>query len=178
MGNITNNRLRILVLVLSIILVLCLAAGGTLAYLSTQTDPVDNQFENAYVTCRINRDGDSFDVTNTGNISAFIRATLVVNWMDEDGNVLGSPPTAADVTLTVNETDWAVLNDGFLYYTRPVAPGQDTGDLITVITLNVIPPAGYHLSVEVVAEAIQAQGVDGSSGLQAALDAWGSSLLG
>ncbi|MBO5323630.1 MAG: hypothetical protein J6A88_05980 [Oscillospiraceae bacterium] len=169
-----NKRLKIWAIALSVILVLSLTVGGTLAYMMTRTDPVNNQFEDAYVTCRVNRDGDIFDVTNTGNINAFIRATIVINWMDGNGNVRGIAPTGADVTLSVNETDWTVMDDGYLYYTRPVAPDQNTNDLITAITLNVAPPDGYRLSVEVVAEAIQAEGVTSDSGLQAILDAWGN----
>ena len=52
-----NKRLKIWVIVLSVILVLSLTVGGTLSYMMTRTEPVDNQFEDAYVTCRVNRDG-------------------------------------------------------------------------------------------------------------------------
>jgi hypothetical protein len=45
------------------------------------------------------------------------------------------------------------------------------------MTLHVTPPAGYRLSVEVVAEAIQAEGVDSASGQQAILDAWAGDML-
>lgn len=169
-----NKRLKIWVIVLSVILVLSLTVGGTLSYMMTRTEPVDNQFEDAYVTCRVNRDGNVFDVTNTGNINAYIRAAIVINWMDEEGNVRGIAPTDADVDLGLNTTDWTLLDDGYIYYAHPVAPDQNTNDLITAITLITTAPKGYHLSVEVVAEAIQAEGVASASGLQAVLDAWGN----
>lgn len=172
-----NKRLKIWAIVLSVILVLSLAVGGTLAHLKDRTEPVENRFDDAYVTCRVNRDGDVFDVTNTGNISAYIRATIVVNWMDEQGNVRGIAPTDTDLSIRVNDDDWLVMDDGYAYYMRPVAPGQNTNDLITAITLNTTPPEGYRLSVEVVAEAIQAEGVDSASGQQAILDAWAGDML-
>lgn len=169
------KTLKIWAVVLSIILVASLAATSiTLAFLSTKTPDVENRFDEAYVTCRVNRDGDVFDVTNTGNISAFVRAYVVINWMDANGNVRGLAPTNDDVDVLVNTTDWRIMEDGYFYYTRPVASMQNTDDLITAITLLTTPPEGYSLSVEVVAEAIQAEGVDSGSGLQAALDAWGS----
>lgn len=173
-----NKILKIWMVVLSVILVLSLAAAGaTLAFLSTKTEPVDNQFEEAIVTCCVNRTGDVFDVTNTGNIHAFIRTAVVINWMDTDGNVRGIAPTDADVEFGLNTTDWVILDDGYFYYTSPVAPGQNTADLITSITLKTSVPQGYYLSVEVIAEAIQAEGVDNVTGIQPILDAWLSSLI-
>ena len=172
-----NKRLKIWAIVLSVILVLSLAVGGTLAFLKDRTEPVENRFDEAYVTCRVNRDGNIFDVTNTGNISAYIRATIVINWMDEQGNVRGIAPSDTDLSISVNTTDWIMLDDGYLYYTQPVAPNQNTNDLITAMTLHVTPPAGYRLSVEVAAEAIQAEGIASESGLQAILDAWIGDML-
>ena len=170
-----NKILKIWTVVLSIILVLSLAtAGATLAFLSTKTEPVENQFVEANVTCLVNRKNDIFNVTNTGNVNAFIRTAIVVNWMDKNGNVRGIAPTDADVDIVLNTTDWAILDDGYFYYTSPVAPGQDTADLITSITLKTTAPEGYSLSVEVIAEAIQA---DGQDHFTAILDAWLGSLM-
>ena len=170
-----NKILKIWTVVLSIILVLSLAtAGATLAFLSTKTEPVENQFVEANVTCLVNRKNDIFNVTNTGNVNAFIRTAIVVNWMDKNGNVRGIAPTDADVDIVLNTTDWAILDDGYFYYTSPVAPGQDTADLITSITLKTTAPEGYSLSVEVIAEAIQA---DGQDNFTAILDAWLGSLM-
>ena len=172
-----RRTLKSWMVVLCIILIASLAvAGGTWAFLTAKTDVADNQFEQAYVTCQVNRSDDVFDVTNTGNIHAFIRAAIVTNWMDNEGNVRGLAPTDADVSLSLNTTDWVAMDDGYLYYTRPVPPGQNTSDLITALTLISTAPDGYTLTVEVVAEAIQAEGVADESGLQAALDAWGSDL--
>lgn len=169
------KTLKIWVVALSVILVASLAATGiTLAFLSTKTPDVENRFDEAYVTCQVNRDGDVFDVTNKGNVTAYIRAAIVVNWMDDTGNVRGYAPTDTDVSLSLNTTDWVAMDDGYLYYTRPVPPGQNTSDLITALTLISTAPDGYTLTVEVVAEAIQAEGVADESGLRAALDAWGS----
>ena len=172
-----NKILKIWVVVLSIVLAVSLAVAGSLAFLNTKTDVVDNQFEEAYVTCRVNRSGDVFDVTNTGNIKAYIRTAIVVNWMDEDGNVRGLGPTDSDVCIQLNTTDW-YLSNGYYYYVRPVESNQDTNNLITAITVTGTVPDGYRLSVEVVAEAIQAEGVTGETGKQAIQDAWGGSSGG
>ena len=162
---------------LSIFLILSLAVSGTLAYIVARTDNVNNQFEPSYVTCQVNVNNDnSFDVTNTGDVNAFIRAAIAINWMDEKGNVRGIAPSASDYTLSVNTTDWWKDDTtGYYYYKYFVVPGDLTNDLITAYGLaaNVTAPSGYELSVEVVAEAIQADGDTDNGNVPAYKNAWG-----
>lgn len=162
---------------LSIFLILSLAVSGTLAYIIARTDNVNNQFEPSFVTCQVNSNNDnSFDVTNTGDVNAFIRAAIVVNWIDGEGNVRGIAPSSSDYTLSVNTTDWWQDDEtGYYYYKYFVLPGNLTNDLITAygLSASVTAPDGYELSVEVVAEAIQADGDTDNSNVPAYKDAWG-----
>lgn len=171
----TSKALRVWTVILSIVLLLVLVVGGTLAILLTNSDTVENKFEEAYVICQVNRSEDVFDVTNKGNVPAYIRTAVVVNWMDDAGNVRGIAPTDAQYTLQMNDSDWHFLN-GFYYYLLPVSPEQSTSDLITGVFVNDAVPDGYQLSVEVVAEAVQAEGVTSNTDKQAVLDAWGSNV--
>lgn len=168
-------------LLLSIILILSLAISGTLAYIAARTDNVQNQFESAFVTCCVNVNDDrTFDVTNTGNVNAYIRAAIAVNWMDELGNVQGIAPSSSDYTLTVNTTDWwQDSTTGYYYYKEPVVPGETANDLVTSFEVadDAAVPAGYALSVEVVAEAVQADGDTDEGGVPAYRDAWGISSI-
>lgn len=161
---------------LSIFLILSLVVGGTLAYLVAKTDHVQNQFEPAFVTCQVNNNNDNtFDVTNTGNVDAYIRAAIVVNWMDENENVRGIAPSSSDYTLSVNTTDWwQDTSTGYYYYKYSVIPTGITQKLITSYRLaeGVTAPNGYELSVEVVAEAIQADGDTDNGNVPAYKDAW------
>lgn len=170
-----GNRRR--TLIISIILILSLAVSGTLAYIVTKTNEVQNQFDPAFVTCQVNADNDgTFDVTNTGNVDAYIRAAIVVNWMDDQGNVRGIAPASTEYTLAVNGTDWWMDNStGYYYYKYSVAPDGITNDLINSfgVAENVTIPSGYELSVEVVAEAIQADGDTDNGAVPAYRDAWG-----
>lgn len=169
-----------LILTLSIVLVLSLAVGGTLAYIAAKTDNVENQFERAYVTCQVNaNDNGTFDVTNTGNVDAYIRAAIVVNWMDSSGNVRGIAPASTDYKLGVNHADW--WHDpklGYYYYKYSVIPTGVTEDLVTSISVNDTVPSDYELSVEVVAEAIQADGDTDNGAVPAYQDAWGIASIG
>ena len=134
---------------LSMILILSLAVGGTLAYIIARTNAIQNQFESAFVTCQVNaNDNGTFDVTNTGDVDAYIRAAIVVNWMDSNGNVRGIAPVSTEYALTVNDTDWwQDTATGYYYYRHAVIPADTTNALITSFGLgeNVAAPNGYKL---------------------------------
>ena len=103
-------------------------------------------------------DETNYTVTNTGNIDALIRATVVVNWVgvDDEGEevvFIGETPA---VTYG---TDWTVLTvDGveYCFYNGAVAPGAKTYPLITGVA-DAEAPDGCTLQVTVLAEAIQAE---------------------
>jgi len=171
----------------SLILILCLALlincviGGTIAYIVTKSDKVENTFERVSVTSSVVVSNDVIKVKNEGDVDAYIRAAIVVNWMDDSGDVRGIPPTADEYSLTVNTEDWYYDSGLDVYYHKePVSSLEMTEVLVEEITVKSTVPAGYKLSVEVVAEAIQAQGyLDGSNPAKPAFaDAWGITAIG
>lgn len=166
---------KILTVALSVALVLAVAAGSTLAYVFVKTDALENLFRHSQVTCRVDADGQVFAVTNTGNIDAFIRAAVVVNWVDGEGNIRGVKPTADQYALEINGSAWYCL-DGVYYCLGIVEPDENTPALITAVTV-LEQPAGYQLQVEVAAEAIQAKGVN-AAGQYAFLEAWNITVPG
>lgn len=166
-----KKQKKVFSILLSIALLLTLAVGGTLAYIVTKSALVENQFQPASVTCSVNDDG---TVTNNGNVDAFIRASVVVNWMDNDGNVYGIKPS---YTVDIN-SGWSQIGD-FYYYTAAVSPGETTSTApVTVGVSGDAPSSAYSLSIEVVAEAIQAEGDTDSGNIPAYQDAWGISSIG
>lgn len=174
-----HTKKQKLTLILSIVLILTLAVGGSLAYVIEKSASIQNQFERAYVTSMVNVNGDSIDVTNTGTVNAYIRAAIIVSWMDSNGDVRGIAPSSSDYSLGINSADWhRDPNTGFYYYKPIVAAGGTTNDLVTSITINGAVPDGYDLSVEVVAEAIQAEGDTDNRNIPAYQDAWGISSIG
>ena len=165
---------RSLVLVVSLLALLLVVAGGTLAWLTAQ-DSVSNTFTPAHVTCNVEEDFDGTtkkDVTikNTSDIPVYIRASIIVTWKDSSGNVYGQLPTASDYDMEmVLNNGWVLGADGYYYYTSPVAVGATTGTLISSCTevAGKAPDKDYRLSVEIIAEAIQSQPA------RAVEDAWG-----
>lgn len=155
-------------LILSLCLIFALAVGTTFALLKANTDPVTNTFTAAKSGTDIveKLDGSqktSIAVKNTGTAVSYVRVKLVMNWVDENGNVSAEP-----VNITPSITDNWFLKDGIYYYKMPVAAndGVTTNLLQTPITQDAAPE-GYHLEVTVLAESIQA------APSKAVTDSWG-----
>lgn len=150
---------RTAVLLIAIILLISTAVGSTVAFLATKTEPVENSFEYANVSCKVTQncdtDGSIVQVKNTGTISAYIRAAVVANWIDVDGNIAASVPEGYSYDLTCSSGSWAQGKDGFFYYLLPVAPGASTEGNLLTCTVTCPETLEYTLSVEVLAEAIQ-----------------------
>lgn len=167
---------RTAVLLIAIILLISTAVGSTVAFLATKTEPVENSFEYANVSCEVTQncdtDGSIVKVKNTGTISAYIRAAVVANWMDTDGNIAASDPEGYSYDLTCSSGSWVQGTDGFFYYLLPVAPDALTEGNLLTCTVTCPENPEYTLSVEVLAEAIQ------STPASAVHEAWSAAVDG
>lgn len=107
----------------------------------------------------------------------YVRAEIVITWQNEAGIVYFSKPdTSRDYELVLNLTDgWKEGNDGYYYYTKPVESGEATTVLISSCTQRstATPPDGYTLSVEIIAQTVQAVGSTDDDTKLAYQDAWG-----
>lgn len=164
---------RTAVLFMAIIMLIGAVIGSTVAYLITNTGPVENQFTYAGVSCEVteefkNNTKERVQVKNTGSTNAYIRATYVVNWVDAKGNIVTSVPEGYRYDLKKNPDDkWTEGKDGYFYYLSPVAPGESTpGSLLNCTVIYPKNPE-YTLSVEILATAIQ------STPAKAVKEAWG-----
>ena len=141
------------------------------------TAMLTNKFTVGEVTAQIVESFDgttksSVQVKNTGNVPAVVRARLIVNWLDENGNVIANPQGVTDPALNnIDTTKWTKIGD-YYYYNGYVAAGDQTANLLKNSITAAGTPAGYQLQIEVVAEAMQATG-QMPDGTPAAKAAWG-----
>lgn len=154
-------------LILSLCLIFALAVGTTFALLKANTAPVTNTFTAAKSGTDIVEELDgnqkkSIVVKNTGTAVSYVRVKLVMNWVDESGNVSAEP-----VNITPSITDDWFLKDGIYYYKMPVAAKDFTTNLLQTPITQDAAPEGYHLEVTVLAESIQA------APSKAVTDSWG-----
>ena len=155
---------RLATLLVSLLLVLGVAVGGTVAFLSTRTDSKVNTFTPSEVTCAVtetfeNNVKSQVAVKNTGDTTAFIRAAINVTWMsnqDAANQTVSAKVPVKDTDYSIifaKNTNWIQGADGYYYYQLPVDPQGSTGVLIEECKLlnYASVPDGYHLSVEIVA---------------------------
>lgn len=124
-------------------------AGKYYKYVLTYTEKLDIEVEE---NCNDSVKTD-VSVKNTGNCPVYIRAAVVANWFNEDGDIV----SAWDMTQGTFEgfpgTDWEAGDDGFYYYKKVVQAGENTENLFGSYTK---PTAeGMHLEMKVMAQGIK-----------------------
>lgn len=179
-----KSNKKALALLVSVVLLVTVAVGATLAYLVDVKGPIKNTFTPSKVTVEVNEDFNGREkkdvsIKNTGDTAAYIRAAVIVTWQNADGEVLGQKPVeGTDYTINYNltaqtapEGKW-VKNGDYYYWNQPVAAGENTGILITSASpVAAQVPDGYFLCVEIIASGIQSVGSNGTK--DAVVDAWG-----
>ena len=171
--NIKNKKAWIYV-ACALALVLAISAG-TAAYLVSQSEKVDNEFVPSFVACEVQQTLDGItkkdiSVKNTGNINAYIRATVIINYVDvnDESRVWAiDPKENVDYTIVFGDPRWIKGADGFWYYTSSIEPEAYTENLIDSITDLGKAPSGFQLSVKVLVAAIQ------SDPVSVVIETWG-----
>lgn len=169
-----DKRSKAGIFLLSFLLLITLAAGATLAYLTAQDAPMVNIFTPSFVDCTVKEEFDgniksNVNVTNTGDTEAYIRVKLVTYRVNDDGDHIGGTALIPNFNLGEN---WVQHGD-YYYYTLPVQPGGvPAASLIDRITLKdaYTDADGGKQVIEVMAEAIQ------SGPKEAVGRAWGVSI--
>ncbi len=146
---------RAVVLLVSLVVLLTVVVGVTVAFIIDGTNGITNTFTPSRVACQVvDKTGNTYTVKNIGDTDAYIRATVLVNWKNAAGNVYALTP---EFGVTPGD-DWVLGSDGYYYYTKSVAPNGTVID--SVLTVSVTPgdppSSEYTLTVEVVASAVQA----------------------
>lgn len=164
---------RVTAIVMATVLLLALAIGGTVAWLSTQDTPITNTFTPSKVACEVQEEFNGtvksdVNVNNTGDIAAFIRVKLVTYRTNDQGQHIGG---TAEISFKPG-AGWVKHGD-YYYYTKPVEPNQAPDDALInsiQLTKDYTDADGGRQAIDVMAEAIQ-------SVPQAAVQAaWGLSI--
>ena len=146
-------------LVLSLLLVIGMVVGSTVAWLSTKSAPITNTFLPSHVSCSVTEEFNgttksNVNVINTGDIDAYIRVKLVTYRVNDKKQHIGGTAPLPKFTLGAN---W-VSYDGYYYYTLPVAPGGSPETNLTesmTLTDSYTDADGGKQAIDVMAEAIQ-----------------------
>jgi len=175
------SRKKPALLVASLALLLSVSVAGTLAFLVAKSGTVTNTFELTSPTIEVEEDFDgevksNVMIKNTGTADAYVRAAVVATWVKKNGDaydVYGTAPVfgkdyiwydsnADGADDEYNKANWTFREaDGFYYYEGRVEAGKATEILFTKCSVmeNADIPEGYTLSVEIIAQSIQADGM-------------------
>lgn len=166
-----NQKMKSMLMLAAAALLLTLAVGSTLAYLLDTTATVSNTFTPAKVTCKVNEPGwtdggstkTNVSITNTGTVYAYIRVAVVGNWYNAAGNII------APHTVDLGTPDGWTKSGGYYYHTAPVVPGADTSMLIGSYTPTRPEgvPTDAHFEMNIICQAIQAEGMGAASAVDA-----------
>lgn len=165
--------MRPCITVFLLLLLVCASVIGTVAYMRRQSH-VDNAFTVAGFSVEVdetfeNNIKENVTVKNTGDVAAYIRASVVISWKNDSGNVLSDTPTPeTDYTMTMGE-DWTLGEDGYWYCTVPVAAKAKSPTLI-VQCEPTAQTEGKHLCVDILTQAVQAEPSE------AVMTLWGASV--
>lgn len=157
---------KILILVIAVTAVL--AVSLTLAFMLRETEPIQNDFVPAEVSCSVEEKFDSsqktsIKVRNDSNIACYLRVRLISYWQNGSGKIVGKASVMPDVVF--DETNWLEdAENNTYYYQTPVKPDEQTEQnlLKTPIVLaeDTFNGEPVYQVVQVFAEAIQAQPKD------------------
>lgn len=162
-----SPKRRLLCLALVLVAVLFVSGiGGAFGLLKDSTAGVTAEYKLATVSCEVAKDTtaavSTYTVKNTGDTAAFFRAVIVMNWVDDYGNVVYISPE--EVTLpTITPYDGWTSDGSYYYYTTAVKPGESC----TFFWVPIPEGTAYKLQITVLADAIQ------SEPAAAAAEAWG-----
>lgn len=146
-----SGKKAVILLILTVALALG-AVGGTLAFIVTYTHSLTNVFTPANLDISITGE----KIKNTGDVPVYVRAAVVVNWVDENAIVANAPKVGENYTIDFNTAGgWFQASDGFWYYKDPLPAGDPAPELIKRVTQK-NTTGSYTLSVEILSAGIQA----------------------
>ena len=149
------------IILLSTILLIC-GVSVTISFLQLSSQKT-NDFEKGIVTNTItetfeNNVKTDVSVKNTGNVTSYIRASIIISYKNSEDVVLSEEPIAnTDYKLELSSSqNWLYSqDDGYYYYKLPVDANVSTDVLINRCTeLN--PKTGQTFNVDIVSQTIQA----------------------
>lgn len=158
-----KTLLKLLPILLIVGLLIVLTVSGAFAFLVDSTSPLKNSFQTTRHSASMSG---QYAVTNNGAVPSLARVKLIVNWVDDSGNVLPFRPEGASYAWTAG-TGWTHLgswtdpSDGYWYYNEVLTAGSTTPPVLSAISVK-----GGMLEVKLIAETIQA------APAEAAQEAW------
>ena len=165
---IPQKQKNISIIILLLIALLSAATGGVVAYLSASTGSLKNEFERAADPIVITKEDNSIEVKDSG-YAVYLRAAVVVNWINNDHILAEIPKEGVDYTITLGD-GWKEIGS-FYYYKSAISSDTTTSPVVQIEEIT--NKKGYELEASVSAQIVQAVGTTDVENKAAVEDAWG-----
>ena len=165
-----NMKKKNLLLLISVAVLLLSAVGATVAYLTTQTTPIENTFTPANVGVEVTDKisgltKSDIKITNTSDFPVYMRVAVVGNWWVGD-EIVAPWTDYSGFTSAVDSSKWE--NDGIYYYYK-----ADNGKVASNTKVDMLPANGTYtapecgiegatLKLNIMAQVIQYDGISGA----------------
>lgn len=146
-----SHRKRKAALILSLVLMLGAAIGGTMAYFTDNTAS-NSSFSVGQVSCSVLQEGNKYIVKNDGTVPASVRVAVVANWENQDGLTHWTKPNPI-IEFNDDPSPWDTGTDGFYYSKSAIAAG--TYVEFPAVTIEGTVPDGYSAKIQILVEAVQ-----------------------
>lgn len=178
------SKKKVIAISLSVVLVAAGIIGGTLAMLKAKANPVTNDFAGAAVNIGVlendkvietggnnrydtivkdnpvtkevqirNIDSDDYPTTDT-----YVRVRLVPIFRNDKGQTVAADMSKVEYTYGNEDASWKkqITESGetYYYYTKALAPGEDSSELITAVTYTGEVPEGATFELQVLTEGV------------------------
>lgn len=175
---------RILCLAFSLMLIVPLFANSSLAWVSSNAREITNKFVLGSIGASVVEkfDGNiksNVAVKNSGNTADYVRVNLVVQVLDEQGNIVATPND--DISFEncfnikgFNSENWLKIGE-FYYYKKSLPAGEKSEVLFSKVTPK-IKFNNTSLNLIVMSQGIQKSGI--SSWTDVSLDTNGNIIGG
>lgn len=152
----------------ALVLVCTITVSGTIAYLIDKTEEVTNTFSPSSTSIDVDDEVNGnvkseVVITVGGNTEVYVRARIVGNWCDDNGNIV-APWTMTDTNGSF--TDLAqgawVPNGDYFYYRNKCSGGdvlsaENGNELFGTYTVNSFPSGATNLQMTILVQCIQSE---------------------
>lgn len=146
--------------------------GGTMAWLTASPSGLTNTFTPANVEIAINETFNAdktaktgISIANTGDADVYVRVAVVSNFIKGDNETICGEHIASKLAINLGN-DW-VESGGYYYYTKAIAVGASTENLLNAALTLTANDGCCKQQVTVLAQVVQAEPTD------AVTQAWG-----
>ncbi len=182
-GRVKKRHLKKLSILFIAVLISSAAAASVLALFLKSTNRVDNTFtaavsENPVISEKFTdnvKEDVCIEISDKG-YPVYVRCAIVINWKDNDGNLLIENPVENVDYILETGADWTKNDDGFYYYNSPVQSGTTTPLIVKCEQKGDSPDAAYNLSVNIISQTIQSVGSTDEDDIPAHQDGWNINL--